>query len=281
MKDPRGCKADILDPACYTPWPIFGAFPGPNERSPISIVVTWIRRRGRAIRILDACTEAEFGQRKRSNVSSRDSKSSRRSSSPDSKSESPNLGKSGTSRASSSRAGSSKGSSRKKERTDSGVTPLSPPEGSAAAAAVATAMQAEERPVSPTQSLDLGRCGGREIRSPLERRVCQALSQAGVAHSHAPRRFEVTIQGDRMAAYSPCIVLRGRGREGKTTVIECMGALDSTYAQKVESFHKAYEAEFYVILVASLAVLEDLPPTAYDEGILPSEIESLIGRIAD
>jgi hypothetical protein len=72
-----------------------------------------------------------------------------------------------------------------------------------------------------------------------------------------------------MAAYSPCIVLRGRGREGKTTVIECMGALDSTYAQKVESFHKAYEAEFYVILVASLAVLEDLPPTAYDEGILP------------
>ena len=64
-------------------------------------------------------------------------------------------------------------------------------------------------------------------------------------------------------------------------MIECMGAMDETYAQKIQSFHKAYEAEFYLILVASLAVLEELPSTAYDEGILPSEIESLIGRIAD
>ena len=84
-----------------------------------------------------------------------------------------------------------------------------------------------------------------------------------------------------MAAYSPCMVLRGRGREGKTTEIECMGALDDVHAQKIGSFHKAYEAEFYVILVASLAVLEELPTSTYDEGILPSELESLIGRIAD
>ena len=66
-----------------------------------------------------------------------------------------------------------------------------------------------------------GRCGGRMLGSALEQTICDRLGQAGVAHSHSPRHFEVNLQEKQVAAYAPMIVLRGRGREGKSVVVEC------------------------------------------------------------
>ncbi len=135
--------------------------------------------------------------------------------------------------------------------------------------------------VAPEPGQTFGRCGGRPLKSMMEKRICDRLSSSGVAHSHAPRRFEVRVDGDRVAAYSPCMVLRGRGREGKTTVIEVLAEVDEVHVKKLEAFRKLYESEFYVILLAPATVLEKLSFSAFDEPVLPSEIENLVGRIAD
>lgn len=144
------------------------------------------------------------------------------------------------------------------------------------------AVEAEEDYfVAPEKGRVYGRCGGRTIRSLMEKRICDMLSRLGVAHSHRPRRYEVRIEDGQIAAYSPCIVLRGRGREGKTAIIETLATLDLAHVGKIEAFRALYETEFYVILVAPGAVFDDMTKAAYDEAVLPSEVGSLVARLAE
>lgn len=135
--------------------------------------------------------------------------------------------------------------------------------------------------VVPREGETFGRCGGREILSKMEKRVCDKLSESGVAHCHRPRRFEVRVDGKSIAAYSPCIALRGRGREGKTAILEVMAEVDAAHVAKLQAFRKLYEAEFYVTLVAPGQVLDELPRDCFDESVLPSELGSLVARLAE
>jgi hypothetical protein len=135
--------------------------------------------------------------------------------------------------------------------------------------------------VAPEKGQVYGRCGGRDLRSLMEQRLCEKLSQLGVAHSHSPRRYEVRIDAEKMAAYAPSIVLRGRGREGKTAVVEMLATADETHIKKIDAFRRLYQAEFYMILVAPAVVMERVPADAYDESILPSEVSSLVARLAE
>ncbi len=135
--------------------------------------------------------------------------------------------------------------------------------------------------VTPEPGKEYGRCGGRPLKSLMEKHICDRLSALGVAHSHAPRRFEVKVGGDKVAAYSPCIVLRGRGREGKTMVIEVLATANELQVKKIEAFRALYQSEFYVILLAPATVLENLSFSVFDEPVLPSEIEGLVGRLAE
>ncbi len=135
--------------------------------------------------------------------------------------------------------------------------------------------------VVPEKGRSYGRCGGRPMQSLMEQRLCDRLSRQGVAHSHAPRRYEVRIDGGKVAAYSPCIVLRGRGREGKTAIIEVLAEWDAQHVGKMQAFRQLYETEFYVILVAPGHVLDRVPPSAFDESVLPSEVGSLVARLAE
>jgi len=133
----------------------------------------------------------------------------------------------------------------------------------------------------PEKGKIYGRCGGRPLLSELEQRVCQSLSRHGLAHSHAPRRFEVKLEDDKVAAYSPTMVLRGRGREGKTMVIEVLPTLSEIQIKKIKAFRQLFEAEFYVILVAPGPVLDEIFERISDDEVLPSSIESLIARLAE
>jgi hypothetical protein len=126
-----------------------------------------------------------------------------------------------------------------------------------------------------------GRCGGRILGSKLEQTICDRLSNAGVAHSHSPRHFEVTMQEEQVAAYAPMIVLRGRGREGKSVVIEAADEVDAPILKKVVAFRAQYGLEFYVILVATDEVLEEVELAAYDEACAASNINTLISRLAE
>jgi len=139
----------------------------------------------------------------------------------------------------------------------------------------------EEMIAPPVKGQTYGRCGGRPLKSPLEQRLCQRLSQAGVAHSHAPRRYEVEIEGGRLAAYSPGLVLRGRGREGKTSIIDAVALWDETTVQKIDAFRRHYSAEFYTILVAPSDIVAKLPESSYDEILLPGEIDALVARLSE
>ena len=135
--------------------------------------------------------------------------------------------------------------------------------------------------VAPEPGESFGRCGGRAIASKMEKRVCDKLSEAGVAHCHRPRRYEVKVDDKAIAAYSPCIALRGRGREGKTAVLEVLAHADALHVNKLQAFRKLYESEFYVTLVAPGHVLDKITRNSFDEAVLPSELGSLVARLAE
>lgn len=126
-----------------------------------------------------------------------------------------------------------------------------------------------------------GRCGGRLLGSRLEQTLCDRLSNAGVAHSHSPRHFEVRVNDTQVAAYAPMLVLRGRGREGKSVVVEACEDATSPILKKISAFRAQYGQEFYVILVAPDEVLDDAPVSAYDESCSATSMSTLISRLAE
>jgi len=126
-----------------------------------------------------------------------------------------------------------------------------------------------------------GRCGGRLLGSRLEQTLCDRLSNAGVAHSHSPRHFEVRVTDNQVAAYAPMLVLRGRGREGKSVVVEACEDATSSILKKISAFRTQYGQEFYVILVAPDEVLDDAPVSAYDESCSATSMSTLISRLAE
>jgi hypothetical protein len=126
-----------------------------------------------------------------------------------------------------------------------------------------------------------GRCGGRVLGSVLEQTICDRLGQAGVAHSHSPRHFEVSLQEKQVAAYAPMIVLRGRGREGKSVVVEASDNLADPILPKVVAFRRQYGQEYYVIFVAPDEVLDEVELATYDEACAATDINTLISRLAE
>lgn len=131
------------------------------------------------------------------------------------------------------------------------------------------------------QGLGFGRCGGRMLSSRVERQLCDMLSREGVAHSHSPRHFEIKLEDDSMAAYAPMIVVRGRGREGKTIVIEALDQIEPSLLQKVRAFRKLYGLEFYVSFVGSEELLDEVPIDVYDESTVVQNVAALVSRLAD
>ncbi|MCA8975668.1 MAG: hypothetical protein KDC98_13180 [Planctomycetes bacterium] len=127
-----------------------------------------------------------------------------------------------------------------------------------------------------------GRCGGRPLSSQLEQSLCNWLGMAGIVHSHSPRHYEVRYEQEgRVAAYAPQIVLRGRGREGKSVVIEAVEDPNSPILRKIIAFRGQYGQEFYVIVVATDEILDELPLAAYDESCSTTNVNTLIARLAE
>ena len=126
-----------------------------------------------------------------------------------------------------------------------------------------------------------GRCGGRLLSSRLEQDLCHRLSRAGVVHSHSPRHYEIRYENDRVAAYAPMIVLRGRGREGKGVVIEAIEDPKAAILKKIAAFRQQYGQEFYVILVADEDSLDEVPLAAFDESCSSNSVHTLISRLAE
>ena len=126
-----------------------------------------------------------------------------------------------------------------------------------------------------------GRCGGRLLSSKLEQDLCNRLGMAGVVHSHSPRHYEIRFENNKVAAYAPMIVLRGRGREGKGVVIEAVEEANAPILRKIVSFRAQYGQEFYVILVGTDEVLDEAPLAAHDESCSAINVNTLIARLAE
>ena len=126
-----------------------------------------------------------------------------------------------------------------------------------------------------------GRCGGRVLGSQLEQQICDLLSRRGIAHSHSPRHFEVRLPDATVAAYAPMIVLRGRGREGKTVVIEGASGVNAEALTKIRSFRAQYGVEFYLSFIAPEDVLDEVSLDVYDEATALTEAHTLVNRLAD
>lgn len=126
-----------------------------------------------------------------------------------------------------------------------------------------------------------GRCGGRLLSSKLEQDLCNRLGMAGVVHSHSPRHYEIRYEDNKVAAYAPMVVLRGRGREGKGVVIEAIEEPNAPILRKIVSFRAQYGQEFYIIVVGSDEVLDEAPFAAYDESCSATNVNTLIARLAE
>ena len=126
-----------------------------------------------------------------------------------------------------------------------------------------------------------GRCGGRVLSSRIEQTVCDKLSRAGVTHSHSPRHFEVQLEDAAVAAYAPMVVLRGRGREGKTVVIEAADEAHGLTLSKIAAFRRRLGPEFYVIFVAPDDILDEISFDVYDEPCSTAHLDALVSRLAD
>jgi len=126
-----------------------------------------------------------------------------------------------------------------------------------------------------------GRCGGRLLSSRLEQQLCNRLGIAGVVHSHSPRHYEVRYSEGLVAAYAPMIVLRGRGREGKSVVIEGVDEAKAPILRKIVAFRGQYGQEFYVIMVADDEVLDAVPLASFDESCSSTNVNTLIARLAE
>ncbi len=126
-----------------------------------------------------------------------------------------------------------------------------------------------------------GRCGGRLLASRTEQQLCHRLGLAGVVHSHSPRHYEVRYPEGQVAAYAPMIVLRGRGREGKSVVIEAVEETNAPILRKVTAFRSQYGQEFYVILVAADDILDAVPLASFDESCATTNVNTLIARLAE
>jgi hypothetical protein len=126
-----------------------------------------------------------------------------------------------------------------------------------------------------------GRCGGRLLSSKIEQQLCNRLGIAGVVHSHSPRHYEVRFAEGLVAAYAPQIVLRGRGREGKSVVVEAIEEAQAPILKKIIAFREQYGQEFYVILVAADEILDEVPLAAYDESCSSTNVNTLIARLAE
>lgn len=126
-----------------------------------------------------------------------------------------------------------------------------------------------------------GRCGGRLLSNKLEQQLCSRLGIAGVVHSHSPRHYEIRYSEGQVAAYAPMVVLRGRGREGKSVVIEAVEESDAPILRKIIAFRAQYGQEFYMILVAADEVLDDVPLASFDESCSATNVNTLIARLAE
>jgi hypothetical protein len=77
------------------------------------------------------------------------------------------------------------------------------------------------------------------------------------------------------------IVLRGRGRAGKTVVIEAAADTDSVTLGKIMAFRRKFGQEFYIVFVAPEDVLDEIPLAAYDESCATTDLDTLVGRLVD
>jgi pyruvate/2-oxoglutarate dehydrogenase complex dihydrolipoamide acyltransferase (E2) component len=129
--------------------------------------------------------------------------------------------------------------------------------------------------------LVFGRCGGRILTTKIEQTICDLLSDHGITHSHSPRHFEVQIDERSVGAYAPMIVLRGKGREGKTVVVEACESTDKVTLTKITAFRAQYGAEFYLCFIAPEDVLDEVSIRAYDEASTTTDARTLVSRLAE
>ena len=159
-------------------------------------------------------------------------------------------------------------------------------------AAVATVAPPVRHTMAPDMEFDddllpsggntaFGRCGGREITNRIEQMSCTLLQSAGIAHTHSPRFFEVRFSDKQVGAYSPEIVLRGRGREGKTVILETSTSPKDEGLKKIVAFRKQYGIEFYLIMIGKEEVLDEVPLEAFDESCTLVDLPTLVGRLSD
>ena len=114
-------------------------------------------------------------------------------------------------------------------------------------------------------------------RSDLERTLCDELSRADVAHEHRSLHFRVGLDSGETARYDPDIVVR---RAGLLFLIAPIAVTDQEHQLEIVTrFLESHSEEIVLIVVAPEAVLEHLPPEAYDEAYTDTDAARVVARI--
>jgi len=111
-------------------------------------------------------------------------------------------------------------------------------------------------------------------RSDLERTLCDELSRADVAHEHRSLHFRVGLDSGETARYDPDIVVR---RAGLLFLIAPIAVTDQEHQLEIVTrFLESHSEEIVLIVVAPEAVLEHLPPEAYDEAYTDTDAARVV-----
>jgi hypothetical protein len=119
---------------------------------------------------------------------------------------------------------------------------------------------------------------GHGCRSDLETAVCEEMAGQGVAHEHRSLRFRVEDEHGGIARYEPAIVAR---RGPILFLVEPIPSLEKRAIERLSRFLEQHSPEIVLVVVAADSVGHQVPPEAYDEIYVATEIGALTRRIQD
>ena len=104
------------------------------------------------------------------------------------------------------------------------------------------------------------------------------MGRQGLPHEHRSLRFRVRDAHGGISKYAPSIVAR---RGPILFLVEPLAAARGSTIGRLPGFLERHSPEIILVVVAPDALLEKIPPEAYDEIYSTSEIPRLTARIRE
>lgn len=113
-------------------------------------------------------------------------------------------------------------------------------------------------------------------RTKLEATVCEEMTHRGLVHTHRSLHFRIISTDGKAEKYSPAIVAH-RGQI--VFLVEILPLAAPRTIERLVRFLEQHSLEIVLIIIAAEAMVQKIPPAAYDEIYATSDVAKMIQRI--